>query len=186
MDRRQKKTRTAIYSAFIELLGSKDFSAITVQEIIDKADVGRATFYAHFETKDYLLKEMCEELFSHILGVCDTHYKCDMECSFYLHLLRHIKNNDDNILRLLKGHNNELFLGYFRKSLEGMVARTTDESEIRKLGVPKDFFVNYIAVAFTQTVFWWAEREFAQSPEQISIYFNAILGEKINNYCKFS
>ncbi len=184
MDRRQKKTRAAIYSAFIELLGGKDFSAITVQQIIDKADVGRATFYSHFETKDYLLKEMCEELFSHILGESDTHYKCDIECSFYLHLLRHIKNNDDNILRLLQSRNNELFLGYFRKSLEGMIAKITDDEAVKNISVPKDFYINYIAVVFTQTVFWWAEREFAQSPEQIAAYFDALVGEKINNYCK--
>ena len=51
MDRRQRKTREAIFAAFIALLSKKDFSQITVGEIIDKADVGRATFYSHFETK---------------------------------------------------------------------------------------------------------------------------------------
>ena len=56
MDRRQRKTREAIFSAFTELLSQKDYTQITVGEIIALADVGRATFYAHFETKDYLLK----------------------------------------------------------------------------------------------------------------------------------
>ena len=44
-DRRITKTRKAIYAAFLQLLNQKDYESITVQEIIDLADVGRSTFY---------------------------------------------------------------------------------------------------------------------------------------------
>lgn len=68
MDRRQQKTRKAIFAAFNELLTQKKYNKITVQEIIDKADVGRTTFYAHFPTKDDLLREMCTTLFNHVFS----------------------------------------------------------------------------------------------------------------------
>ena len=128
MDRRQKKTREAIFKAFTTLLSKKHFNQITVGEIIEQADVGRATFYAHFETKEFLLKELCEELFCHVFDATEegahNHkhiFSCDAPSSVILHLLQHLQKNDNNILVLLSSSNNDLFLKYFRNNLEGLV-----------------------------------------------------------------
>lgn len=76
MDRRIAKTRKAIFAAFDALIVKTDYAKISVQNIIDEADIGRSTFYEHFETKDDLLRAKCTDLFEHIFvpdGTETTH-----------------------------------------------------------------------------------------------------------------
>ena len=54
-DRRVRKTRGLLHRALMSLIAEKKYELITVQEIIDRADVGRSTFYTHFQDKDELL-----------------------------------------------------------------------------------------------------------------------------------
>ena len=72
MDRRQKKTREAIFTAFTSLLSKKQYHQITVQDILDAADVGRTTFYAHFETKEYLLLPVRSAIQKHSLNIINS------------------------------------------------------------------------------------------------------------------
>lgn len=180
MDRRQRKTREAIFAAFIELLSKKDFERITVGEIIESANVGRATFYAHFETKDFLLKELCEELFCHILDSAKDHgaeehrhiFKCDAPDSVFLHLFEHLQRNDNNILALLSSRNNELFLRYFKTDLRRLVKGQLQHFEERRDGrLPEDFWIDHITSTFIETVRWWIENGMTESPEKITEYF---------------
>ncbi len=183
MDRRQKKTREAIFNAFTELLAEKNYNQISVQDIIDNADIGRTTFYAHFETKDFLLKDLCEELFGHIIdtavGFSHGHYHCcygKTDDSVFLHLLRHLQENDRNILELLSSENNEIFLKYFKSNLKKLIiSQYADKGMFKSSKLPEDFLVNHISSAFVETVGWWLSRKMQDSPENITEYFLATI-----------
>lgn len=182
MDRRQKKTRTAIFKAFSGLLAKKNYNTITVQEIIDAADVGRTTFYAHFETKDDLLKELCSELFDHIIksAADSTHthglYSEDgVPESVFCHLFQHLAENENNILELLSCESNEIFLRYFKDSLNELVqSQLPDQEYCGKVKLPEGFLVNHISSSFVETVLWWIKNGLKQSPEEMSAYFMAV------------
>ena len=179
MDRRKKKTREAILKAFISLLSEKKFNHITVEEIINKADVGRATFYAHFPTKDFLLKELCVELFEHIFeshgesGNSHTGiFNCDAPDSIFLHLFTHIKKNDNNILQLLISDNTDLFLEYFKSNFSKLIASDIVQFNHEKpQELPDDFWVNHISSCFMETVKWWIKSNVKLPPEKITEYF---------------
>lgn len=184
MDRRQKKTKDAIFDAFAGLLAEKNYSQITVQEIIDAANVGRSTFYAHFETKDFLLEQLCEELFDHITNTAMGHhheggrYSCgSAEDSVFLHLLRHLQENDRNILGLLSSQNNEIFMRYFKSDLKKLVLlRFGGEKGLAaNPDLPEDYVVNHISASFVETVGWWLSQKNRQSPEKIARIFLAVV-----------
>lgn len=183
MDRRQKKSREAIFKAFTSLLSEKNYNQISVQEIIDAADVGRTTFYAHFETKDFLLKELCEELFDHITDTAlglphgHSHYSCGTENdSVFLHLLRHLQKNDRNILELLSSQNNDLFLRYFKSNLKKLViSQYAEKGLLKNSRLPEDYLIHHISSSFVDTVSWWISRNMQEPPEQLTDYFLAAI-----------
>lgn len=189
MDRRQKKTRDAIFSAFTSLLSQKNYNQISVQEIIDEADIGRTTFYAHFETKDYLLKDLCEELFGHIIDTAmglphgHYHYSCGSATdSVFLHLLRHLQENDRNILELLSSQNNEIFLKYFKSNLKKLIiTQYADKGLLKNTQLPEDYIVNHISSSFVETVGWWVSRQMKETPEEITEYFLAVIEPVFKN-----
>ena len=179
MDRRQKKTREAIFSAFTTLLAQKDVSRITVGQILEQADVGRATFYAHFETKEHLMQELCRELFCHIFdslspdGNGHSHiFHCDGAEDVFLHLFRHLQKNDNRVLQLLCGENNAQFLAWFREGLAKLVESQLPLFAHKKdPALPEDYWVGHICAAFIHTLNWWVSRGMPETCEQITDYF---------------
>ena len=71
-DRRVRKTRSAIKSSFIELLNEK-IRKITIQDIADRADINRGTFYLHYEDKYLLLSDMEDEFISQMTFLNHLH-----------------------------------------------------------------------------------------------------------------
>src|SRR5689334_21487919 len=61
MDKRIQRTRELLQKALIELINERGYDAITVQDIVEKANLGRTTFYLHYSSKDELFMS-CHEL----------------------------------------------------------------------------------------------------------------------------
>lgn len=182
MDRRQQKTRTAIFEAFEHLLAQKKYSKITIRDIIDEANVGRTTFYEHFETKDALLSEMCSNLFRHIFSQEGAERSHDFPLSqgdsrtVVTHILYHLREGSQSMVRLMTGESSEIFLFYFRSYLNDMVLPfLTSGLEQKNQVVPTDFLKNHISGSFLNMVQWWVKNGMKETPEQLAKYFLSVI-----------
>lgn len=179
MDRRQKKTRDAIFRAFGSLLEKKRFENITVQEIIDEANVGRSTFYAHFETKDELLRSMCTDIFHHVFTEelpqeHDHDYSAGSK-SLELklgHVLYHLRENRLNLKGLLSSESGELFLSFFKDYLRDLFGRYLHEFHSH---VPEDYLLHHLSGSFAETVKWWVSQNMTLPPESVAAYYMAVI-----------
>lgn len=175
MDRRQLKTRKAIFEAFSRLLEKKSYSHITVQNIIDEANIGRSTFYAHFETRDELLNAVCGQIFDHIFSnvlLAEAHHDFSKEnytlVARLTHLLHHLQESKKEILPFLTGESSELFLRYFKLHLIELFERYTG-SQFPE--IPHDFVLNQYVSSFVQAVKWWAGQGMIIPPEDLVTYY---------------
>ena len=79
VDPRIRRTRQLLHQALVNLLETKDFDKISVQDIAEAATVNRATFYDHYADKFALLESMVENRFNKLLAQRDV--KFDGTCS---------------------------------------------------------------------------------------------------------
>src|SRR4051794_32963967 len=99
LDRRQRKSRAALQGALVTLVGAKPYAEITVDDVVDTADVARGTFYAHYGDKAALLAAATQDLIDDL--ACDVAAASwvgagsdwRFDGSGLLTLLRHIERN---------------------------------------------------------------------------------------------
>ena len=169
MDRRQQKTRKAIFEAFQTLLEARRYDRITVQDIIDRADVGRSTFYAHFETKEALLDAFCGDVFFHLFGENACHFTGDGEglSGKLTHILWHIREERRRLSAILRSDGRDVFFGYFKEHLQEMFEQEWPDTA----DLPREYRLRMLATGFTETVVWWAEEKYAHTPEEVAACF---------------
>ena len=174
MDRRQQKTRRAIFSAFQTLLETNRYDRITVQDIIDEADVGRSTFYAHFETKEALLEAFCGDVFFHLFGENACHFTGDGEglAGKLTHILWHIREEQRHLSAILRSDGREVFFGYFKEHLTALFEAEWGDSA----DLPREYRLRMLAAGFVETLVWWAEEKYQAEPEAVAGDFLRLFG----------
>ena len=165
-------------SAFEALLTEKRYEQITVQDIIDRANVGRSTFYAHFETRDDLLKYTCQELFHHVFSARHASEKShdfsgDSPTldAMLTHILYHLKDDRQRYQRIFSCESADLFWRYFQSQFGTLIKRYSAKNPAADKKVPEDYYMNFYCSAYIESVKWWFHNDMKVSPEELAAYF---------------
>src|SRR5512142_3052387 len=144
-DRRSQRTRHLLSAALVELIREKDYGAITVSDIIERADVGRSTFYAHYRDKDDLfvgeLDRVVELLSQRVPG--------QEEMPFFpsLGLFRHVGEEYELYKALVWTPGIDLLIKHMQKSLSGRIEQGLMNSG-KQYELPIPILATFIAGSF--------------------------------------
>jgi AcrR family transcriptional regulator len=162
----------------------KSYEAVTVQDIIDRADVGRSTFYTHYTDKDDLLRDN----FAFLRSLVEQPAPAEPAnrrrlLRFSLPLFRHV-HGERRLARGLFGHpGGGPVLQQVEQMLEDIVrgelaALFTIDPPTR---APEDAVVRYVVGAYVALLKWWLNAAPVLSPEEVDRIFQTLVAPGIRN-----
>lgn len=182
-DRRIRRTQKSLHQALITLVLEKNYDSITVQEILDRADIGRSTFYAHFHGKDELLISGTHELRNKLNAALQRQRSSakahEIIIAFSEAMFEHANEYREVYHALLHTQGWPLFRRRLQEILDEIIRREC-KAEIAKLikadsEVPFDLFVHYLTAAFLSVLTWWLDRRGRLTASQINQLFRALV-----------
>ena len=172
MDKRELKTRQAVFDAISELLMEMDFESITVSDILKRSKISRSTFYAHFCKKEDVIHELCDELFHHVLSPDlkkeNGHDFSSYSMFEYKHLLTHLLFHIQEEKRFVKGINSgsakAMFYDVLREKLNPLMDACVRSKTFYRQGIDETLQRKLFVETFLVIMDDWIEHDCEQSP----------------------
>ena len=180
-DRRIQKTKVLLREALFSLIREKDYDSIVVKEILDRANVGRSTFYTHFHDKDELLVSGMHDMLRSVQAAAPSSSAKRYENAiwFSLPIFEHINQNRGSGKVRIGTRGRTIIHEHLQKVLAVLIANDIKEdfkSRRKTAGqIPFDLFVQYVASTFILVLNWWMERRSSLSPEEINDLFRSLI-----------
>ena len=175
LDRRSQRTRNLVVTAMMELLRTKRYDAITVQDLLDQAGIGRSTFYAHYYDKKDVLDAVVERQLAmmrqHLTGNdIGQHILPSLE------LFRHVRERYQFFQPMVRGGAGEAMWDAGQAILRRIVEQglATACAADSHPAIPLDVVAQYLAGAFWNLLKWWLEADMPYTPEQMDSIFQQL------------
>jgi AcrR family transcriptional regulator len=177
IDRRVQRTHKRLQEALIELINEQEYDTITVQEIVDRANVGRTTFYEHFGSKDDLFMTCHEAIvskFHHLHSLPQSLLSSEAPAGI-ISAYRHLLESRTMLYPIFQSHDGAIILRRIRdgsaQEIEAALHAIFTEAES---AIPFDLLANYLAGAQIALVQWWLEKRQPHPPETLAQAFHRL------------
>lgn len=171
-DRRTRKTKQAIFRAFNELMQDKRYVNITVQNIIDRADIGRTTFYAHFGTKDELLESYIDYIFDVII---DNVEESEIAKTIPIkQIFEHLSGHNQMLKNLLISEGGDLLFQKAHNYWEKRLTYYFVDQE-KKDGIPLDLLKEHIIHSAIGLIQWWSKNDMPYTAEEMQTFWDHMM-----------
>jgi AcrR family transcriptional regulator len=153
-DRRVQRTRGLLLEALAKLISERGYERLTIQTILDEANIGRATFYAHFESKDALLEASLGNLRAWL--VHQASLRQHEPLGLTLPLFEHLKSHSA-IYHMSVGRRGEVTVGrQFRVMLRALIREEVMRSSVASGGEEAvRMTTEFLVGSLWSTVVWW-------------------------------
>jgi AcrR family transcriptional regulator len=180
MDRRVARTRALLQDALVALIPELGYAAITVENICEKANVGRSTFYTHYVGKDDLRSATID---AHLRSLTHRRVSAEPETSgrlfaFSLPMLEHA-HAFRALHHALLSSSGETIHDEMRERVRRAVRSELVEKRAGATDVPVEFAVQYISGAFLALLAWWIAADITLSPAQVDVLFQQMVREGV-------
>lgn len=175
-DRRSQRTYHLVSSAFAELVVEKPYDEILVQDILDRAGIGRTTFYAHYFDKEDLLHTIVEQELERLTRQI-AHAAARQRVMPSLELFEHAYHSENQQFRaLMRSHASEFLWEALQTALCRAIepALCTLSAEKRSPSIPLPVVSEYLAGAFLTLLKWWVAADMPYPPEQMEHIFQQL------------
>ncbi len=175
-DRRSQRTRRLVSSALAELLLEKPYDAILVQDILDRAGIGRTTFYAHYFDKEDVLGSMIEQMLEPLtqqLAYTEAGQRIVPSLELFQHIYQH---QPQQLQMVMRGHAGE----HLWKAMQTELCRTIEPALAplwatkRSPPIPLSVLSQYLADTFLTLLKWWLSADMSYPPEQMENIFQQL------------
>jgi AcrR family transcriptional regulator len=175
-DRRVRRTRTALVEAFLGLVVERGYERITIQDILDRADVGRSTFYAHYRDKEALLVSCFDGLGAELVTDLDALTSGPPSIALFRHAYR-----NRPIYRALCGRPGGTVVQRHLHAIVTAALRAHLQPQLAAAGsrIPVEAMAEFHASALIGLLIWWVGRDFTGGPDAIADLYGALAGPGI-------